>query len=73
MGVQETKLDPDPCTATDCIAVCQSVAPAIAKALGWCVYDQRPVNDALWANLFATDLAAAEAADAVYVTGDFNE
>lgn len=148
VGMQETKLEPDPCTATDCKAVGTSVAPAVAKALGWYVYDQPPVNDALWANailsrypivgkatanefgvqidvegrkvwlfnmhhddepyqpyqllgieygpapfikteaeaikfandtrgdemeLFATDLKAADGADAVFVTGDFNE
>ena len=50
VGIQETKLEPDPCTATDCIAVGTSIAPALAKALGWYVYDQLPVNDALWAN-----------------------
>ena len=50
VGVQETKLEPDPCTATDCTAVGTSVAPALAKALGWYVYDQPPVNAGLWAN-----------------------
>jgi exodeoxyribonuclease III len=148
VGMQETKLEPDPCTATDCVAVGASVAPQIAAALGWYVYDQPPVNDALWANavisrypiigkatpnefgvqidvdgriiwlfnmhhddepyqpyqllgieygpapfikteveairyanetrgnemdLFAADLKSAEGADAVFVTGDFNE
>lgn len=50
VGVQETKLEPDPCTATDCVAVSASIAPALAKALGWYVYDQPPVNGGLWAN-----------------------
>jgi exodeoxyribonuclease III len=50
VGMQETKLEPDPCTATDCVAVGDSIAPAIAKALGWHVYDQPPTNVGLWAN-----------------------
>lgn len=50
VGLQETKLEPDPCTATDCVAVGTSVAPALAEALGWYVYDQPSVNAGLWAN-----------------------
>lgn len=50
VGVQETRLEPDPCTPTDCAATGPSVAPAIAEALGWHVYDQTQQNGALWAN-----------------------
>ena len=50
VGIQETKLEPDPCTATDCVAVGASIAPALAESLGWYVYDQPPVNGGLWAN-----------------------
>ncbi len=50
VGLQETRLEPDPCTATDCAAVGTSVAPALAQALGWYVYDQPPVNAGHWAN-----------------------
>jgi exodeoxyribonuclease III len=50
VGLQETRLEPDPCTATDCAAVGDSIAPALAKALGWHVYDQTAQNPALWAN-----------------------
>ena len=50
VGLQETRLESDPCTAEVCPAVGVSVAPAIAKALGWYVYDQTKVNRALWAN-----------------------
>jgi exonuclease III len=50
VGIQETKVEPDPCTATDCEATGDSVAPAIAEALGWHVYDQTQQNVALWAN-----------------------
>lgn len=50
VGMQETRLEPDPCTATDCAAVGPSVAADIAKALGWHFYDQTKANPALWAN-----------------------
>lgn len=50
VGLQETRLEPDPCTATDCAAVGDSIAPALAQALGWYVYDQTATNAALWAN-----------------------
>ena len=50
VGVQETRVEPDPCTATDCAATGESVAPAIAAALGWHVHDQVAENGALWAN-----------------------
>jgi exonuclease III len=50
VGLQETRLEPDPCTATDCAATGDSIAPAIAKALGWHVHDQTARNGALWAN-----------------------
>ncbi len=50
VGLQETRLEPDPCTATDCAATGDSVAPAIARALGWYHHDQTQQNVALWAN-----------------------
>lgn len=50
VGLQETRLESDPCTAEHCPAVGDSVAPAIAAALGWYVYDQKTENVALWAN-----------------------
>jgi exonuclease III len=50
VGLQETRLEPDPCTATDCRATGDSVAPALAAALGWHVHDQTAENSALWAN-----------------------
>jgi exodeoxyribonuclease III len=50
VGLQETRLESDPCTAESCPAVGESVAPALAKALGWYVYDQTAENPALWAN-----------------------
>lgn len=50
IGVQETRLEPDPCTATDCAATGISAAKAIADALGYYYYDQTQENVALWAN-----------------------
>ena len=50
VGLQETRLESDPCTAENCPAVGESVAPALAKALGWYVHDQTAENGALWAN-----------------------
>lgn len=50
IGIQETKPEPDPCTAEACVAVGKSVAADIAKALGYYHYDQSATNPALWAN-----------------------
>lgn len=50
VGLQETRLESDPCTADACPATGESVAPAIAAALGWHVHDQVAENGALWAN-----------------------
>ncbi len=50
VGVQETRLETDPCTAESCPASGDSVAPGIAEALGWKVHDQTGENAALWAN-----------------------
>lgn len=50
VGLQETRLESDPCTAESCPATGESVAPAIAEALGWHVHDQTGENAALWAN-----------------------
>jgi endonuclease/exonuclease/phosphatase family metal-dependent hydrolase len=50
IGIQETRLESDPCTAESCPPVGDSVAAKIAAALGFHHYDQTKVNDALWAN-----------------------
>lgn len=50
VGLQETRLEGDPCTADSCPPGGPSVAPAIAAALGWQVHDQTAENAALWAN-----------------------
>jgi endonuclease/exonuclease/phosphatase family metal-dependent hydrolase len=50
VGIQETRLESDPCTADVCPPAGPSVAAAIAKALGFHYYDQTKSNEALWAN-----------------------
>lgn len=50
VGIQETKPEPDPCTAEDCVATGDSVAKALADKLGYYYYDQVQNNSALWAN-----------------------
>lgn len=50
IGVQETRLESDPCTAESCPATGESAAKALADALGFHYYDQTASNDALWAN-----------------------
>eukprot|EP01035_Chromulina_nebulosa_P044999 gene44999-60959_t len=50
IGMQETRLEPDPCTAESCAAVGESKAKAIAEKLGYFYYDQSQQNAALWAN-----------------------
>ena len=50
IGIQETRLESDPCTADVCPPVGESVAGKIAAALGYHYYDQTAANDALWAN-----------------------
>lgn len=50
IGIQETRLESDPCTADVCPPAGESVAAKLGAALGFKVYDQTKVNDALWAN-----------------------
>jgi exodeoxyribonuclease-3 len=50
VGLQETRLESDPCTAESCPASGPSAAKAIAEALGYYAYDQTQENAALWAN-----------------------
>ncbi|WP_170976511.1 endonuclease/exonuclease/phosphatase family protein [Rhizobium sp. FKL33] len=50
IGIQETKPEPDPCTAENCVPTGKSVAADLAKALGYYYYDQSATNPALWAN-----------------------
>ncbi len=50
VGLQETRVESDPCTADSCPPAGESVAKATAEALGFHYYDQAKVNDALWAN-----------------------
>ena len=50
IGMQETRLESDPCDADNCPATGDSVAKAIADKLGFYYYDQTKNNAALWAN-----------------------
>lgn len=50
IGVQETRLEGDPCTAESCPAQGESVAAKLAAALGYHHYEQTKENGALWAN-----------------------
>ncbi len=50
VGLQETRAEPEDCTAENCAAVGPSAAQAIAEALGWNYHDQTQENEALWAN-----------------------
>lgn len=50
IGIQETRLEGDSCTAEACPPKGESVAAKLAAALGYHHYDQTKVNDALWAN-----------------------
>lgn len=50
VGVQETQVEGETCTADVCPPQGDSVAKAVAEALGYHYYDQTQVNDALWAN-----------------------
>ncbi|MGE0210706.1 MAG: endonuclease/exonuclease/phosphatase family protein, partial [Parvibaculaceae bacterium] len=50
VGMQETRLESDPCEADSCPPTGESVARKIAEALGFHHYDQTQTNAALWAN-----------------------
>jgi len=50
IGMQETRLESDPCDADNCPPTGESVAKAIADKLGVYYYDQSKTNEALWAN-----------------------
>lgn len=50
IGLQETRLESDPCTAESCPPTGESAARAVAEALGFYYYDQTQVNAAVWAN-----------------------
>lgn len=50
IGLQETRLEGEVCTADDCPAAGPSVGPALAEALGYFYHEQTDENVALWAN-----------------------
>lgn len=49
-GIQEVRAESDPCEADSCPPTGPSVADALAKKLGFYVYEQKAENSALWAN-----------------------
>ncbi|MBS7540288.1 endonuclease/exonuclease/phosphatase family protein [Ancylobacter lacus] len=49
IGVLETRPEPDPCDADNCVPTGPSVAREIAGRLGYYYYDQDKRNPALWA------------------------
>lgn len=49
-GIQEVRAESDPCEADSCPPSGPSVADALAKKLGFYVYEQKAENSALWAN-----------------------
>lgn len=61
IGIQETKLEGDICEADYCPAAGDSVAAALAEALGYYHYDQAAVNTALWANAILSRYPIGEA------------
>ena len=50
IGIQETQLEGPKCTANFCPPRGDSVAPELAAALGYELYEQKTTNDALWSN-----------------------
>jgi exodeoxyribonuclease-3 len=50
VGLQETRLEGETCTAESCPPQGDSVAAAIAAALGWQVHDQTGPGELIWAN-----------------------
>ena len=49
VGLQEVRAESSGCTVTDCPPAEQSIAPALASALGMQLYEQRGDENALWA------------------------
>ncbi len=50
VGLQEVRRESTACSAENCSPSGPSVAPAIAAAMGYFVYEQGQQNEALWAN-----------------------
>ncbi len=65
IGIQETRLEGEDCTADYCPAMGESVARALAEGLGYHYYDQTQENVALWANAILSryPIGAASAHD----------
>lgn len=65
IGLQETRLEGEDCTADYCPPMGESVARALAEGLGYHYYDQTQDNVALWANAILSryPIGAASAHD----------
>lgn len=50
IGLQETRLESEDCSAEYCPAAGPSVGPVLAEALGYFYHEQEAENEALWAN-----------------------
>ena len=50
VGLQETRVETDPCLPESCPPSGESVAPALAEGLGWHLHEQTAENGALWSN-----------------------
>ncbi len=50
IGIQETRLEGEDCTADECPPMGASVGPALAAALGYHLYEPERGNAALWSN-----------------------
>ncbi|WP_283177228.1 endonuclease/exonuclease/phosphatase family protein [Gemmobacter sp. 24YEA27] len=61
VGLQETRAEPEDCSAESCEATGPSAAEAIAQALGWQWYDQKGGAPALWANAVISRYPIGEA------------
>lgn len=61
VGIQETRLESDPCTADACPPTGDSVARQIAERLGYHYHDQTGENEALWANAIISRYPIGEA------------
>lgn len=75
IGLQETRAEDDFCTEDDCPRLGESVAPALAEALGYHLYEQRQGTGPLWANAVLSRYPITGATDndtGVYIDVDGN-
>ncbi|WP_377288136.1 endonuclease/exonuclease/phosphatase family protein [Rhizobium sp. SG2393] len=63
IGVLETRPEPNPCDADNCVPTGPSVAKALAEKLGYFYYDQDKKNAALWAGAILSRYPIGKATD----------